>query len=170
MMEDPALSQSRKCCVCSERAEQVCNNCKGTPDRKGVPTAVYYCSATCQQEGWDSHKPSCKASKDRRALYRAGKVAQSLHYTFRRNTWSWAIRIVERERGEALGEIWKIFDGKHPGTGFFFPFPKDLFQDVKDQETILSHGGCREATAFMEVLVRDFLDGTSRFTALQHSC
>ncbi|KAL8741934.1 MAG: hypothetical protein Q9184_008326 [Pyrenodesmia sp. 2 TL-2023] len=158
-MEDPSVSPSRKCFECCKSAELVCHGCKGKPNRNGNPTAIYYCSAICQKKDWNSHKPSCKASKDRQALYRAGKVAQGLHCTFRRNTWSWAIANVEREKGEVLGEIWKIFDGKHPETGYFFPFPKNLFPDIKDQEAILSYGSCREAIAFMEVLVPDLLEG-----------
>lgn len=171
-MEDPAAPQSRKCFECCKSAELVCNGCKGTPNRNGVSSAIYYCSATCQKKDWNSHRPSCKASRDRQALYRAGQVAQGLHYTFRRNTWSWAIGSVEREKGEALGETWKIFDGKHPETGYFFQFPTDPFPDVKDQETILSYGSCREAIAFMETLVPDLLLSRSRFAAstAQHGC
>lgn len=162
-METLAKSETNKCSVCSKDANLVCEDCKGTPDGRGGLTAVYYCNVTCQKQDWNAHKSACEACKDRQAVHRAGHIAQRLNYTFRRNTWLWAIKRAERIRLGTTGIAWQLFDGEHPENdmGYFLPFPNDMFPDLKDQEAILSHGGCRDAIADMGTLVKDLLEGRS---------
>lgn len=126
-------------------------------------TIVYYCNPACQKAHWSAHKPECKASQSRRALYRAGYLVQALHFTLRRNTWSWSISKLERDRVVGIGETWRIFDAEHPGNevSYFLPFPEDLFPKVQDQEVVLSHSDCRNAIADMEVLTNDLPKGES---------
>ena len=128
------------------------------------PNVVYYCTQACQKAHWSAHKPECEVSQSRRAVYRAGYLVQALHFTFRRNTWSWSISKVERDRLFGTGETWRIFDAEYPGkeVSYFLPFPEDLFPKVQDQEAVLSHSDCRNAIADMEVLTNDLLKGESR--------
>ncbi|KAL8726730.1 MAG: hypothetical protein Q9166_006525 [cf. Caloplaca sp. 2 TL-2023] len=160
------------CSVCSNPADAVCKACKGTPDGVGGSTAVYYCSDTCQKIDWDTHKPACKASRDRQAVHRMGHIAQRLFITFRRNTWKWPIERLEIGRGPILwadigrlyvGEIWKIVDGEHPQNmkKYFLPFPKETFPDVQQQEAVLSQGGCRFAMFLVGNLLKDMLKDTN---------
>ncbi|KAI4256683.1 MAG: hypothetical protein L6R42_006081 [Xanthoria sp. 1 TBL-2021] len=144
----------------------VCSACKDIPDGAGNLIALYYCSAACQKANWSAHKPECQASQNRRAVYRAGIIVQTLSFTFRRNTWSWPIKKAERDRSDGIGEIWRIFDTQHPGNevSYFLPFPKELFPNVQDQEAVLSHSDCRNAIADMEILIKDLLQGESRIS------
>lgn len=127
-------------------------------------TVVYYCSRACQKAHWSAHKPECTASQNRRAVYRAGHIVQALHSTFRRNTWSWSISKVKRDRLVGIGETWRVFDVEHPGNevSYFLPFPEHLFPKLQDQEAVLSHSDCRNAIADMKVLTNDLLKGESR--------
>ncbi|KAI4151572.1 MAG: hypothetical protein L6R39_002000 [Caloplaca ligustica] len=165
-MESHTRLETHTCVVCSKVAESVCRGCKATPDDTGGLTAVYYCDSTCQRSDWKSHKPVCRTSKDRQALFRAGQIVQRLCYTFRRATWSWPIAKVRNKRKEeGFGVLWEIVDGEHPNTGYFLPFTTDMFPDIKDQEAILTHGGCEHAIAGMDYLVMDLLKGMSSVCA-----
>lgn len=79
-METASKPDTHKCAVCSKNANLICKACKGTPDGVGGLVAIYYCGAVCQKVGCKEHKPLCNAAKDRRALHRAGEIAQHLYF------------------------------------------------------------------------------------------
>ncbi|KAL8799560.1 MAG: hypothetical protein Q9182_005799 [Xanthomendoza sp. 2 TL-2023] len=170
-MDVNAKPMMHECAVCSKNAVSVCKSCKGTPDATGGQTAVYYCSATCQKKDWIVHKSKCNASKDRRALYRAGDTAKKLFILFAKNIWAWPIDKVEAGVGlmhwvdvgkTHAGEIWKIFDGQRRPQHvkhYFFPFPEKTFPGAQLQEAVLSMGCCNLAIHLMHNFVRDMLIG-----------
>lgn len=94
--------KAHQCSVYSKDANLICKGCKDTPDGAIGLTAVYYCGTTCQSLAWPTHKPHRKVAKDRRALYRAGDIAQDLFFIFDRITWMWPIERVEKNDSQWL--------------------------------------------------------------------
>lgn len=157
-METPSKSETHKCSVCSKDANLICKACKGTPDGVGGLVAIYYCGAKCQRDGWSAHKSSCRAAKDRRALYRAGDIALQLYQILHRNTWKWPIEKIQRNDNK-----WHVYNGIYTGKSVVLPFPSAMFPNAKDQEAILSHSGCNAAIAHVHNPIRDLLKGKGRF-------
>ena len=164
-MATPGKTEYHPCSVCSVAAVAVCKDCKSTPDKQGNLTSVYYCSADCQEEDWNAHKPLCQASQDRRTFFRAANLAQSLYLVFARKTWIWPIDKVKRvERAKSIGDLWEVYDGEASEEHYFAPFPEALLPNVEDQKSILCFGNCRTAVALLSCFLKDLLKVRSQFS------
>lgn len=151
--------KAHKCSVCSKDASLICKGCKDTPNCANGLTAVYYCNAACQSSAWANHKVDCKIAKDRRALYRAGDIAQELWFTFQKNTWMWSVDRLKKD-----GNNWQVFDGQCSGKSIVVPFPTSVFPEANDQKSIMSYNSCNAAIAHIHRPLGDMLQGIDKPT------
>ena len=166
-MESKDTSDGHACSACGKDASLVCKACEGTPDIAGRITAVYYCSVTCQETDWLTHKPKCKASNNRQVLLRAGDVLQLLILLFFKQTWCSVIdKVVIGHQsifvgGYFTGEVWNLYHGNRTASmqEYFLPFPPENLLKVPDDDALLTNGACRTALYLVHHLLSDMLKG-----------
>ena len=115
----------------------------------------------CQQKHWRAtHKRECKAANDRKALYRAAAILQTVFKAIRRLTWfanvlgvEWAGEDDERKLVVRFGETTKSAD--------FRKYPDDVFPDEQAKEALLAAGTRFQSMATMSTTLRLLLQGKS---------
>ena len=120
----------------------------------GQISSTWYCGPECQKADWVEHKPQCKASQARQALYRAAVTAKKIFYVYLKETFMWA-----PGKFEKIGTTWLILPDVYTGTSQLVPFPYEKFPDMHDQEALLTHHNCTAAVAQMHNVVKTFLAG-----------
>ena len=124
----------------------------------GQISSMWYCGPECQKADWIVHKPQCKASQARQALYRAAVTAKKIFYIYQKKTFMWAPGKIEK-----IGTSWFILPNVHTSTSQLVPFPYENFPDVHDQEALLTYQCCTTAVSQMHNVVKTFLVGTSSY-------
>lgn len=154
-----------KCAACNNiNATKVCKACIATPDLNGKPLKTYYCDAKCQKSHWEDHKAACKAHQQRKALYRAGEIAQSVFYMYRRLVFDKKLKAVQFNGDDIV--IYDDFyeDGNEIGPAraldtCLVPFPDHLFRQERDKQAVLVFLTCTDALAYMYPLIALMLKG-----------
>lgn len=128
----------------------------------GQLSSAWYCGAECQKAHWTEHKVECKAAQARRALYRAGALAQQLFYRFSATTYSWCPGRIEK-----IGTTWLIHPRVYTGTSVLIPFQYEIVADVHDQEALLTYQTCSSAVSNMHDVVKALLGGKWSLSLLE---
>ena len=156
-MTSTSIHEVHKCSKCSKTASLTCKACKAMPNATdGQISSTWYCGSECQKADWIEHKPQCKASQARQALYRAAVTAKEIFYIYQKKTFMWAPKKFEK-----IGTTWLILPNVHTSTSQLVPFPYQNFPDVHDQEALLTYQSCNTAVSEMHNVVKTFLVGKS---------
>ena len=151
------VNKVHKCSSCTKTASLTCKACRAMPNATdGQISSTWYCGPECQKADWIEHKPQCKASQARQALYRAVVTAKKIFYTYQKKTCMWA-----PEKLEKIGTSWFILPKMHTSTSILVPFPYENFPDVHDQEALLTYQSCNTAVSQMHNVLKTFLVGKS---------
>lgn len=151
------------CSKCSKTASLSCKGCKAMPNAiEGQISSTWYCGPECQKADWIEHKPQCKASQARQALYRAAVTAKKIFYAYQKQTFMSA-----PERIEKIGTIWLIHPKVCTVKSLMLPFPHDTFPDAHDQDALLTHQSCNTAVSEMHNVVKTLFAGESS-SAISH--
>lgn len=142
------------CSTCGQPAETRCTGCIEGLDEQGKPTAVVYCSKTCQKVAWPTHKPDCKISNHRKQLYRAGSLVQKAFHEFRQAAFDVPVLKVEKVQGKLHARIAMSVPGR-----ILFNFPADQFIKEEDKNAMLCWRTCDDAVGRMWPLVSMTLSG-----------
>ena len=157
-MTSTSEHEVHKCSKCSKTASLTCKACKATPNAiDGHVSSTWYCKPECQKADWIKHKPQCKASQARQALYRAAVLAKKIFYTYQTKTFMWA-----PGKFEKIGTTWLILPKVHTSTSQLVPFPYESFPDAHDQEALLTYQSCNAAVSLMHNVIKTFLVGEYR--------
>lgn len=152
-----ARDETQQCAQCLKSATLVCNGCKDAPDGAQGTMAVCYCTRECQKDDWKHHKPACKVTRDRRALYRAGDTALKMLLVFSRATWSGGIKRIEKCGAEWL--MYQPSPEEVPAKSQLQDFPSEKFPKKEDQLAILTYQHCCGALAHLHDSLKMLLNG-----------
>jgi hypothetical protein len=95
----PAEESIKACVSCGGAPKHRCTGCAEGVDRHGKHSPTFYCSKECQQQHWKAaHKSDCKATNNRKTLYKAGAVLQPVFEAIRRLAWSDNVLGADRTR------------------------------------------------------------------------
>ena len=158
-MTSTSVHEVHKCSKCSKTASLTCKACRAMPNAiNGQISSTWYCGPECQKADWIEHKPQCKASQARQALYRAAVTAQKIFYIYQKTTFMW-----HPEKLEKVGTSWFILPKIYTSTSTsqLCPFPYENFPDVHDQEALLTYQSCNVAVSKMHNVIKIFLVGKS---------
>ncbi|KAL3419625.1 set domain-containing protein 5 [Phlyctema vagabunda] len=149
------------CASCKKPAGLICSGCKDIPGPAYDKTC--YCSIDCQKAHWHTHKRPCKGLRNRKALYRAGKILQEMFYMYRELLFDKSITKVTKE-----GDTIHVYEGQYPvdiksDMEAIFPFPSDVFTNDLDKKAILTHLACFDAVAWMHEPIKHMLSSFTRF-------
>ena len=151
------LTSVHACSKCSKTASLTCKGCKAmTNATDGQILSTWYCGPECQKADWIEHRPKCKASQARQALYRAAVTAKKIFHVYEKETCVWAPGKLEKK-----GTMWFMLPRVFTSTSQIVPFPYELFPDVHDQEALLTYASCNTAVSQMHSVVKTFLVGQS---------
>ncbi|KAH8727989.1 hypothetical protein GQ44DRAFT_757451 [Phaeosphaeriaceae sp. PMI808] len=123
------MLQSRKmgdkeCVVCSRPGDMFCEYCAKFDDT-GIPSKVcWYCSPLCRAVDKRQHQAICWTITDRKNLLeraqRAGRIAQTLFYTFLEETWAYDmsdVRIISNRHDDLTAIEVCAGPGQNTGPG-----------------------------------------------------
>ncbi len=153
-MSSTAASQSGLCARCHKDATKFCPRCKWTPDNfpGAEATKTYYCNSACQQEDWIDHKTVCKATQERKSLYRTGLIVQDVFYKFRERVFDKLIVKVERKE-----DVTYLYEGLYKST--LLPFPSELFPNEQERNAALVDLSCDDSVGYMREILETMLEG-----------
>ena len=155
-----------QCSNCSKTATNTCKGCKAMPNATdGQVSSTWYCRAECQKAHWTEHRAQCKAAQVRRALYRAGALAQQIFYLYCKITYMW-----NPGRIEKIGTTWLIHTRVYTGKSLLIPFPHAIVPDVHDQEALLTYQSCTSAVSAMHNVVKALFRGKSPLRFFRANC
>lgn len=149
-----------KCANCGNSTAQRCGGCAEGTDDHGNASPTYYCSAECQSDHWKlGHKLQCRLAIDRRQLFKIGSLVQWAFYASSKAIWYDGIAEVKKikhtegdDGAELLLERYK----KHDGVNFP-AFPKDVFQEERDEQAVLATSASNGAIVCL--LLDDLVQG-----------
>ena len=121
-------------------------------------TSCVVCGKDCQAAHGKEHKGECKASNDRKVLYRAGEVLQRAFDLYRRRMFE---DIIEKVDVEADGVL-QVYCGQRHLDGFspedrFVGVAEDTFLSGMQVKAIVAYGASKDAIARMAVLLDKML-------------
>lgn len=133
---DPTNEPSASCHHCQKPATLICAGCQDTRvDDNDVQTKFYYCDATCQKEGWKTHKLTCKARRQRQQLHRGGYLAQQTFLMLQERLFSWVVTAIKTGAKEMVCSV----NTPVSKDVILHPFPDNLCNRTEDKWAILSH-------------------------------
>lgn len=129
-------------------------------DVSGKPSPpTYYCSGECQEIHWKAHKPDCKGSNFRKQLYRTVEVAQRILFDSLRASFFFnLVQVVEKD-----GRL-HVTECPRARNVIMVEFPKGLFANSKDEETVLAWGSGADQVVGMNVFMAAMLRGWTTVT------
>ena len=162
-MSSASVHEVHKCSKCSKTASLTCKGCRAMPNAiDGQISSTWYCGPECQKADWIEHKPRCKVSQARQALYRAAVTVRQIFYVYQKRTFTSGPGRIEK-----IGTMWLIHPKIYTGTSLIVPFPHELFPDAHDQEALLTSQSCNTAVSGMHNVVKSLFAGKSS-SAVSH--
>lgn len=123
-----------------------------------------YCSKECQEEHWESHEDACDIRNKRRAIYRAGKILQTLHYISRAKVFDENITFIETD-----GKIISICAIPWPQEVGYFDriqtYPAILCGTEKEKTSFLVFLKCRTSIVYLREVIEYLLHGKLCFAS-----
>ena len=155
-MDSAGKHESRGCSHCGKAAKMVCKGCRGLPDGSEGQMEVHYCAIECQKKDWASHKASCSAARDRKAIYRAAKVAKAVSHVFLRVKYNMIIQEVKK-----FDHTWILCPPSEykGGKCALQPFPTALFPDKEDADAVLEFQACNGILDHLHGFLEQLLTG-----------
>jgi hypothetical protein len=158
---DSSEVSAHQCAVCTQPAPHRCSGCVGGRDTSGKERQISYCSKECQRQHWiDGHKLECKASVERRQLFRIGEIMQWMFYCNREYVWHDDIEQIhhggECETDEG-GHLVVQLDASDEGS--FTKIPADLFPKEREKRAVLVACAGKTAVASMAELLATLIKG-----------
>nr|OQO31818.1 hypothetical protein B0A51_00720 [Rachicladosporium sp. CCFEE 5018] len=155
-MESESPSRLHSCAVCGKDASSRCAGCVDGVDVYENINITWYCSKTCQNTHWFTHKTDCKNSSHRKHLFRAGDALQQCFYLFAHKYWSRQNFSFTRDDADKL-HVRVEEDTMAPDLKLY-TFPGDDLPEPERQALLAHHMGPVAAVAF-HVLTKHLLKG-----------
>ncbi|KAE8378074.1 hypothetical protein BDV26DRAFT_292553 [Aspergillus bertholletiae] len=155
-MENPS-TMTGSCAHCQSPATKKCSGCLGAPIYdEVVAETTFYCSSTCQKQGWEQHKVKCKQLQARKSLSRAATLLQDILYRIRLRAHTNKSLTAHMDGSRViLGDVHEDELDDYRPVGPLSIEVKGGDQRVWDAIVMMS--ACTEAVLFLFLFVRDIL-------------
>lgn len=147
--DEPVGAKQHVCAQCGNPATQICSGCNETPGHEEHGN-TYYCSIACQKTARPDHEKLCLKLQQRRALYRAGDIAQSIFYAFREKVFDNQVVKIQHADKKMIVHLslkWPL--GVNPFHIVFCPFPSSTTVAESDKNAVLAVHACDDALGYM---------------------
>ena len=147
------------CSVCANPAAKHCAGCVSEELTKllGHRMPTLYCSKTCQEDDWKSHKKLCHLAQAQTKLFRTGETLQEIFLATRAEAFDLLLARVECS-GDDIVHIYQATETPLPRIR---PLSVNLPADRKVKHAVLSYrAGTDALSGMMFQLGQELLKGT----------